>query len=53
MSQLMSRYLVEASGERVAAYRHYREQLGAYWTMRRLERLPWEFLYGLVTLSGF
>ena len=35
VSQLMRRYLVEVSCERVAAYRHYREQLGAYWAMRR------------------
>ena len=33
VSELMTRYLVEASWERVVAYRHYREQLGTYWTM--------------------
>ena len=48
----MSRYLVEASCERVAAYRSYREQIGRYWTMRRLERLQWEYLYGLVTIDS-
>ena len=47
----MSRYLVEASCQRVAAYRSYREQLGEYWTMRRLERMQWEYLYGLVTID--
>ena len=52
VSELMSKYLVEASIERVAAYRFYRQQLGAYWTMRRLERLQWEFIYGLVTIDS-
>ena len=52
VSELRSRYLVEASCERVAAYRCYREQIGTYWTMRRLERLRWEYLYGLVTIDS-
>ena len=52
VSELMSRYLVEASCQRVAAYRYYREQIGTYWTMRRLERLQWEYLYGLVTIES-
>ena len=51
VSELMKRYIVEASWERVAAYRHYREQIGGYWTMSRLERLQWEYLYDLVTLG--
>ena len=51
VEQLMSRYLVEATCQRVAAYRCYREQLGTYWTMRRLERMQWEYLYGLVTID--
>ena len=42
---------MEASCQRVAAYRCYREQIGTYWTMRRLERLQWEYLYGLVTID--
>lgn len=33
-------------------YRCYREQLGAYWTVRRLERLQWEYLYALVTMDS-
>ena len=49
VSELMSRYLVHATVERVVAYRHYREQIGTYWTRRRLERLHWEYLYGFVT----
>ena len=36
----------------MVAYRHYREQLGTYWTMRKLERLPWGSLYGTVTLDS-
>ena len=48
----MTKYLVEASCQRVAAYRSYREQIGTYWTMRRLERLQWEFLYGFVTIDS-
>ena len=52
VSELMSRYLVEASCQRFAAYRYYREQIGTYWTMRRLERLQWEYLYGLVTIDS-
>ena len=51
VEQLMSRYLVEATCQRVAAYRCYREQLGTYWTMRRLERMQWEYLYGAVTID--
>ena len=52
VSELMKRYLVEASVQRVAAYRLYREQISTYWTMRRLERLQWEYLYGLVTIDS-
>ena len=53
VAELMTRYLVEASCERVAAYRPYRKQLGTYWTMRRLERLRWGFMYGPVTAMSF
>ena len=52
VATLMSRYLVEASLERVVAYRCYREQLGKYWSMRRLERLQWEYLYSKVSIDS-
>ena len=48
----MAKYLVEASVQRLAAYRCYREQIGTYWTVRRLERLQWEYLYGLVSITS-
>ena len=47
---LLSKYLVRATMQRVVAYRHYREQLGEYWTAEHLERLHWDFLYSLVSL---
>ncbi len=47
---LLSKYLVRATMQRVVAYRHYREQLGEYWTAEHLERLHWDFLYSQVSL---
>ena len=51
VEQLLCRYLVITTKERVAAYRYYREQRSEYWTQDKLERLCWEVLYGLVTLE--
>ena len=46
-----SKYLVSIKISRLTAYRRYREQDGAYWTIDRLETLHWEFLYSQVSLD--
>ena len=42
---LLRKYLVESTAQRVTAYRKYREQTGAYWTVETLERVHWRPLY--------
>jgi len=51
VSQLLQRYLVKATEQRVAAYRTYREQRSEYWTAEKLTRLHWQTLYTLVSLE--
>ena len=51
VSQLLQRYLVKATEQRVAAYRTYREQRSEYWTAEKLTRLHWQVLYSLVSLE--
>ena len=46
---LLREYLVKTTHQRLAAYRHFREQTGRYLTKETLERLHWEPLYALVT----
>ena len=35
--EILSKYLVRTTRQRVQAYRHYREQMGSYWTPEKLE----------------
>ena len=49
--QLLSKYLIDTTAQRVSAYRYYREQLGNYWTCDKLERSHWAFLYGHVSVG--
>ena len=46
--EILSKYLVRTTRQRVQAYRHYREQMGSYWTAEKLEYKHWELLYGQV-----
>ena len=46
---LLREYLVKTTHQRLLAYRHFREQTGAYYSKETLERLHWEALYALVT----
>ena len=48
---LLKEYPVTASVQRIKAYRRYREQRGEYWTVERLERTHWQFLYEQVSLE--
>ena len=48
---LLWKYLVETTVQRVAAYRKYREQSGAYWTVKGLERVHWRPLYDQVQVD--
>ena len=48
---LLRKYLVEATMSRVVAYRKYREQIGAYWTVKCLECVYWRPLYDQVQLD--
>ena len=48
---LLRKYLVETTVLRVVAYRKYREQSGAYWTVKSLERVHWRSLYDQVQLD--
>ena len=48
---LLRKYLVETTVQRVAAYRKYREQSGAYWTVKGLERVHWRPLYDQVQVD--
>ena len=48
---LLRKYLVETTVQRVAAYRRYREQSGAYWTVKGLERVHWRPLYDQVQVD--
>ena len=50
---LLRKYLVETTAQRVAAYRRYREQSGAYWTVKGLERVHWRPLYDQVHSMAF
>ena len=45
---LLRKYLVQTTVQRVAAYRKYREQSGAYWTVKALEPVHWRPLYDQV-----
>ena len=49
--QLLSKYLIQTTAQRVLAYRHYREQQGQYWTAELLERLHWAVLYTHISLE--
>ena len=51
VSQLLQRYLVKATEQRVAAYRTYREHRSAYWNAEKLTRFHWQALYLLVSLE--
>ena len=35
--EILSKYIVRTTRQRVQAYRHYREQVGSYWTYEKLE----------------
>jgi hypothetical protein len=50
--KLLSEYLVRTTKQRVLAYRHYREQRGAYWTAQHLQNEHWEWLYQQVSLDS-
>ena len=52
IDELRTEYLVEATVERLAAYRLYREQKSGYWTASKLEREHWEYLYSRVSLES-
>ena len=52
VAELLSKYLVTSTKERVLAYRFYREQRGKYWTTAKLEQHHWEFLYGRVSVGS-
>jgi len=51
VQQLLDQYLIKTTPQRCLAYRMYREQRGEYWTMEKLERLHWQFLYAQVNLE--
>ena len=51
VSQLLQRYLVKATEQRVAAYRMYREQRSGYWTAEKLTRFHWAILCACVSLE--
>ena len=48
---LLRKYLVETTVQRVAAHRKYREQSGAYWSVKGLERVHWRPLYDQVQVD--
>ena len=52
VSNVLARFLVRTTRDRVLAYRRYREQRGEYWSIERLELRSWEYLYGRVSLDG-
>ena len=52
VAELLSKYLVTSTKERVLAYRFYREQRGKYWTTAKLEQHHWEFLYDRVSVGS-
>ena len=51
VKELLERYLVKTTTQRVIAYRHYREQRSDYWTTEKMEIYHWEYLYTLVSLD--
>ena len=51
VKQLLLKYLVQATTQRVLAYRRYREANSDYWTEEQLARLHWETLYAEVSLE--
>ena len=44
VTELMKQFVVQTTCERVAAYKHYREQVSDYWIVAKLERFHWESL---------
>ena len=51
VKQLLPKYLVRATTQRVLAYCRYREETGDYWSVEQLARLHWEHLYAEVSLE--
>ncbi len=52
MNEVLDKFLVYTTVQRVLAYRRYREQTGAYWSVDTLERLHWTQLYKPVSIDG-
>jgi len=50
--EILERYLVISTPQRLQAYRTYREATGNYWNLDRLEEQHWAFLYEQVSLDN-